>query len=164
MVHPDVVRLVSQIVAAGMSCALITNGWLLPRHITALAAAGLRQLIVSLDSATLVEHEHNRGLTGLEGRLSEGIARARALGRPVQASVTVNRLVDYDRLPDTLRRLGLDDLAFSYPRREPLGSSSLVYGEDSRLVDLDRDELLDALEAIGRLRKQFPVLNPRPPR
>jgi hypothetical protein len=28
-------------------------------------------------------------------------------------------------------------------------------------VDLDRDELLAALDVIGRLRKRFPVLNPR---
>src|SRR5262249_34486769 len=58
-----------------------------------------------------------------------------------------------------LRRLGFDCVSFSYPRREPFGSTSLVYGE-SHLVDLDRDELLAALDAIGRLRKRFPVLNP----
>jgi MoaA/NifB/PqqE/SkfB family radical SAM enzyme len=99
-------------------------------------------------------------LEGLERRLAEGIGRARACGLPVQASVTVSRLVRYDELPDTLQRLGFDDVAFSFPRREPLGSTSLVYGE-SDLVDLDRDELLAALDAIGRLRKRFPVLNPR---
>jgi len=161
LVHPDIVRLVSQIVAAGMSCALITNGWFLPRYIASLAAAGLRQLIVSLDSANLREHDRNRGLRGLQRRIAEGIERAHAYGLPVQASVTVNRLIRYAELPDTLRRLGFDDVAFSYPRREPLGSTSLVYGEDSQLVDLYRDELLAALDAIGRLRKEFPVLNPR---
>jgi hypothetical protein len=65
-----------------------------------------------------------------------------------------------DELPDTLRRLGFDCVSFSYPRREPLGSTSLVYAE-SDLVDLSRDELLTALEAIRRLRKRFPVVNPR---
>lgn len=74
--------------------------------------------------------------------------------------MTVSRLVRYDQLPATLRRLGFDNVSFSYPRREPFGSTSLVYG-DSQLVDLDRDELLAALAAIGALRKQFPVLNPR---
>lgn len=162
LVHPDIVRLVEEIAAAGMACALITNGWFLPRYIASLAAAGLRQLIVSLDSHALAEHERNRGLDGLEQRLAEGIARARACGLPVQASVTVNRLVRYEELPDTLRRLGFDDVSFSYPRSEPLGSTSLVYGEESPLVDLDRDELLAALDAIDRLRKRFPVLNPRP--
>ena len=160
LVHPDIVRLVSQTAAAGMSCAIITNGWFLSRYIASLAAAGLRRLIVSIDSAELAEHERNRGLEGLERRLAESIGRARARGLPVQASVTVSRLVRYDELPGTLRRLGFDDVAFSYPRREPLGSTSLVYGE-SDLVDLARDELLAALDAIARLRKRFPVLNPR---
>jgi MoaA/NifB/PqqE/SkfB family radical SAM enzyme len=160
LVHPEVIRLVSQTVATGISCAIITNGWFLSRYIKSLAAAGLRRLIVSLDSADLAEHKYNRGLEGLEGRITEGIDRAHANGVPVQASVTVNRLVRYGELPDTLRRLGFDCVSFSYPRREPLGSSSLVYGE-SDLVDLDRDELLAALDAIGRLRNQFSVLNPR---
>ena len=160
LVHPDIVRLVSETVAAGISCAVITNGWFLPRHIDRLAAAGLDRLIISIDSANLADHERNRGLEGLESRIAEGIARAHAFRLPVQASVTINRLVRYDELPDMLRRLGFDDVSFSYPRREPLGSSSLVYGE-SDLVDLDRDELLAALDAIGRLRTQFPVLNPR---
>jgi MoaA/NifB/PqqE/SkfB family radical SAM enzyme len=160
LVHPDVVRLVAETAAAGISCAIITNGWFLPRYIEPLIAAGLSRLIVSIDSASLIEHECNRGLEGLERRLAEGIGRARACGLPVQASVTVNRLVDYGELPDTLRRLGFDCVSFSYPRREPFGSTSLVYGE-SHLVDLDRDELLAALDAIGRLKTQFPVLNPR---
>jgi MoaA/NifB/PqqE/SkfB family radical SAM enzyme len=106
LVHPEIARLVSQTAAAGISCAIITNGWFLPRYITSLATAGLDRLIISLDSADLAEHERNRGLDGLERRLAEGIAQARACGLPVQASVTVNRLVRYDELPDTLRCLG----------------------------------------------------------
>jgi MoaA/NifB/PqqE/SkfB family radical SAM enzyme len=160
LVHPEVIRLVSQTVATGISCAIITNGWFLSRYIKSRSAAGLCRLIVSLDSADLAEHERNRGLEGLERRIAEGIDRAHANGVPVQASVTVNRLVRYDELPDTLQRLGFDCVSFSYPRREPLGSSSLVYGK-SDVVDLDRDELLAALDAIGQLRKRFPVLNPR---
>ena len=160
LVHPDIVRLVSETAAAGISCAVITNGWFLPRYIDRLAAVGLDRLIISLDSANLAEHEHNRGLEGLERRIAEGIARARRYGLPVQASVTVNRLVRFKDLPDTLRRLGFDDVAFSYPRRDPLGSTSLVYG-DSNLVNLDSDELLAALAKIDRLRKWFPVVNPR---
>jgi hypothetical protein len=106
------------------------------------------------------EHERNRGLEGLERRLADGAARARALGLPVQASVTVSRLVRYAELPQTLRRLGFDDVSFPYPRREPLGSTSLVYG-DSDLVDLGRDKLLATLDEIRRLRRCFPVMNPR---
>jgi MoaA/NifB/PqqE/SkfB family radical SAM enzyme len=161
LVHPEIVRLVSLTARAGVSCAIITNGWFLPRYITALAEAGINRLIISIDSANLAEHECSRGLAGLEPRIVDGIAQARACGLPVQASVTVNRLVRYDDLPDTLRRLGFDDVSFSYPGREPFGSTSLVYGEDSHLVDFERDELLAALEDIERLRKRFPVLNPR---
>jgi MoaA/NifB/PqqE/SkfB family radical SAM enzyme len=160
LVHRAIVPLVSLTVSAGISCAIITNGWFLPRYIDALAEAGLSRLIMSIDSADLAEHERNRGLEGLERRLAGGIARARERGLPVQASVTVNRLVRYDQLPETLRRLGFDNVAFSYPRREPFGSTSLVYGE-SGLIDLDRDELLTALDAIAQLRRRFPVLNPR---
>jgi MoaA/NifB/PqqE/SkfB family radical SAM enzyme len=111
-VHPDVVRLVSQTVAAGISCAIITNGGFPPRYVAPPAVAGLCQLIVSIDSVTLAEHERNRGLEGLERRVAEGIAQARACGLAVQASVTVSHLVRCDELPDTLRRLGFDDVAF----------------------------------------------------
>src|SRR5215472_17967860 len=62
LVHPDVVRLVSATTAAGIRCALITNGWFLPRFIDRLVDAGLNTLLVSLDSAALAEHERNRGL------------------------------------------------------------------------------------------------------
>jgi MoaA/NifB/PqqE/SkfB family radical SAM enzyme len=160
LVHPDIVRLTSLATGAGISCAIITNGWFLPRYIEALATAGLRQLIVSIDSADLATHEQHRGLEGLERRLIDGIAAARARGLPVQASVTVSRLLCYEKLPNVLRRLGFDDVSFSYPRREPFGSSSLVYGGTSHLIDLDRDELLAALEAIRRMKRKFPVFNP----
>jgi MoaA/NifB/PqqE/SkfB family radical SAM enzyme len=83
---------------------VITNGWFLPRYIDALAAAGLSRLIVSVDSDRLAEHERNRGLDGLTERMAEGIKRAKKLGIPVNESVTVNRLVNYEELPDTLRQ------------------------------------------------------------
>lgn len=159
LVHPSIVDLVSEIVGAGISCAVITNGWFLRRHIDSLLEAGLDRLIVSIDSADTGEHECNRGLPGLEDRLIEGIARARARRVPVQASVTVSRLVRFDELPEKLRRMGFDDVSFSYPRRDPLGSTSVVYG-GSQLVDMEHDELLAALVAIDRLRSRFPVVNP----
>jgi len=161
LVHPDIVRLVADTSASGIQCGLITNGWFLPRYIDALASAGLSRLIVSVDSDRLAEHERNRGLDGLSERMAEGITRAKKLGIPVNASVTVNRLVNYEQLPDTLQRLGLEAVGFSYPRRAPLGSSSLVYDGGSHLVDFNRDELLDAVAAIDRLKSSFPVMNPR---
>jgi hypothetical protein len=74
--------------------------------------------------------------------------------------VTVNRLIDYDRLPELLAELGFDAVTFSYPRREPFGSTSLVFSMDSSLVAFGKDELIDALDKIKALRKRFPVMNP----
>lgn len=60
LVHPDVVRLVSEIATTDVSCAMITNGWFLPRDIDSLVAAGLARLIVSIDSADTAEHDDAR--------------------------------------------------------------------------------------------------------
>ena len=160
LVHPDIVALVQAAAEAGIECGLITNGWFLPEHIDALVAAGLRRLLVSIDSDRMAEHERNRGLSGLRRRIVEGIARARTLGIPSWASVTVTRLVDYEALPEALERLGFDAVSFSYPRREPFGSSSLVYSEHSALLDQQPGELLEALEAIRRMKRSFRVMNP----
>jgi MoaA/NifB/PqqE/SkfB family radical SAM enzyme len=160
LVHPDIVGLVRAAAQAGIECGLITNGWFLPEHIDALVAAGLRRLLVSIDSDRMAKHEHNRGLSGLKRRIVEGIARARKLGIPSWASVTVNRLVDYEALPGALEQLGFEAVSFSYPRREPFGSSSLVYSEHSALLDQKPEELLESLEAIRRMKRRFRVMNP----
>jgi MoaA/NifB/PqqE/SkfB family radical SAM enzyme len=160
LVHPQIATLVSAATQSGMECGLITNGWFLPRSIDDLAAVGLRRLLVSIDSADMEEHERNRGLEGLEARIREGVARSRALGISVCASVTVSRLVRFELLPDILKRLGIDVVAFSYPRREPFGSTSLVYDENSVLIDMSTNELLEALDAIARLKESFRVADP----
>lgn len=160
LVHPGITTLVSSAAQSGMHCGLITNGWFLPRFIDDLAAAGLRRLLVSIDSADMEAHERNRGLSGLEVRIREGVARSRALGIPVCASVTVSRLMRFERLPDALNRLGFDIVSFSYPRREPFGSTSLVYDKNSTLIDMNTNELLDAFDAITRLKRSFRVADP----
>jgi MoaA/NifB/PqqE/SkfB family radical SAM enzyme len=161
LAHPGLVRLVSETTACGIQSAVITNGWFLDRDIGALAQAGLKRLLISIDSAAMEQHEKNRGLPGLERRLIAGIGRARGYGIPVWASVTVSRLVKYEDLPATLKRLGFDSVSFSFPRREPFGSTSLVYDSRSKLIDLSDDELLAALASIETLKRRFPVMNPR---
>jgi MoaA/NifB/PqqE/SkfB family radical SAM enzyme len=160
LVHPDIDALVTSATQAGMECGLITNGWFLTRHIESLARAGLKRLLVSIDSHSMHAHELNRGLNGLGERIRAGVAAARAHGIPSCATVTVNRLVRYDALAETLTKLGFDAVAFSYPRQAPFGSTSLVYDEASKLIDLDKDELLDALHAIARMKRHFRVLDP----
>jgi len=160
LVHPDIVALVQAASRGGIECGLITNGWFLPDYIEPLAAAGLRRLLVSIDSNSMPKHELNRGLVGLRRRIADGIARARTLGIPTSASVTVSRLVDYEALPETLEQLGFHAVTFSYPNREPFASNSLVYSEHSALLDQEPSELLEALAAIRRMKKRFRVLNP----
>jgi len=160
LLHPQIIAMVAATRRAGLKPSLITNGWQLAGKADPLAAAGLQNLLVSIDSADMAAHERNRGLRGVTGRIERGVARMKALGVPVVASVTVSKLVDFDVLPATLRRLGFDAVTFSYPRKEPFGSSSLAYGGESELVDFTDAELDAALGAILRLKRRFPVLNP----
>lgn len=160
LLHPKIVEMVAATRRSGMKPGVITNAWKLPERADALADAGLHNLTVSIDSADMKAHEDNRGLRGLGPRIERGVAAIKARGIPAMASVTVSRLVDFEALPAALRRLGFDAVTFSYPRKEPFGSSSLVYGGNSPLVDFTDEELLGALEAILRLRKHFTVLNP----
>ena len=160
LLHPAIDRLVADACAAGMRPAVITNGWWLPKKIENLVAQGLGTLLVSIDSHSMPVHECNRGLEGLGERIRSGIALARRHHIPVLASVTVNRLVDYDKLPALLAELGFDAVTFSYPRREPFGSTSLVYSTDSSLVAFGKDELIGELDKIKAMTKRFPVMNP----
>jgi MoaA/NifB/PqqE/SkfB family radical SAM enzyme len=143
-----------------MHVALITNGWRLPLKVDRLAAAGLSRLLVSLDSHSMAEHERNRGLPGVGGRIREGVARAKQAGLVTLVCVTVNRLVRISELPPLLRHLGFDAVTFSYPRRDPFPSSSMVYGNTSRLVDFSPEEVAARLGEIKALKRHFPVLNP----
>ena len=160
LVHPKIESLVSHAAGAGIKVGLITNGWFIGRHIDQLAKAGLRSLSISIDSDDMAKHETNRGLSGLGRRIEKGVRRSHDLGIPVWASVTVNRLVDYDALPAALAALGFDAVSFSYPRRAQFGSTSLVYDEQSSLIDMTTEELVTALEAIKRMKGRFPVANP----
>ena len=133
---------------------------MLPKKIDSLVEAGLGTLLVSIDSHSLEVHERNRGLHGVGERIKQGLAVARQNNIPTIASVTVSRLVQYDALPALLQELGFDAVGFSCPRRMPFGSSSMVYNPDSKLVDLNAEELVQALEAIKLLKKKFPVNDP----
>jgi len=160
LLHPEVGGIIADAAQAGMRVALVTNGWLLPSKIDALADAGLRTLTVSLDSGNVATHEQNRGLSGLTARIQRGLERASRYPIFRIASITVSRLVEFEELPQTLSRLGFQAVTFSYPRSEPFGSSSLAYGDKSSLVKFSADELIGMLDSIEGLRATFPVLNP----
>ena len=160
LLHPQVEDLVGDAVLAGFKVALITNGWQLVQKIDRLIAAGLGTLLVSIDSHSLESHEKNRGLIGVADRVREGIKRAKRAGLLTIASVTLSKLLRVDELPVLLDDLGFDAVSFSYPRREPFGSSSMVYGDQSNLVDFKESELLALLEDVKTLKRRYRVLNP----
>jgi molybdenum cofactor biosynthesis enzyme MoaA len=80
LLHPRILEMVAAVRAAGMKPSLITNGWRLPAMADALAAAGLQNLLVSIDSHDLDAHEANRGLRRVRDRIVDGIAAIKAQG------------------------------------------------------------------------------------
>lgn len=162
LMHPDVTEMVSRSVANGMGTALITNGWLLPGKLDELAAAGLKTIYISIDAATAQAHEENRGLKRLMERIRAATARMPGLGITSIAQVAMSKLIpDYHVLGTFLRDLGFEAVAFSYPQRARLGSSSLAWSDTSKLMNFADRELVEAFEAVDNLRREFPVNNPQ---
>jgi hypothetical protein len=117
---------------------------------------------VSIDASEMAVHEENRGLKGLGERIRSATARMPSLGMTALAQVTMSKLIgDYRTLVPLLRNLGFSAVAFSYPQQARLGSSSLAWSSDSRLVNFKSTELVEAFDAVDDLRSVFPVNNPR---
>ncbi|HKU27186.1 MAG TPA: hypothetical protein VJQ54_17055, partial [Candidatus Sulfotelmatobacter sp.] len=145
----------------GMGTALITNGWLLPSKLDELAAAGLKTIYISIDAPSITAHENNRGLKRLVERIRTATSKTQKFGIMTLAQVTISRLIDdYIALGTFLRGLGFEAVAFSYPQRAPLGSTSLAWSESSKLVQFTDAELESALTGADTLRRMFPVSNP----
>jgi len=162
LLHPRIVELVRNATDMGIQPTMVTNGWLLPPKVDALADAGITTLFISIDSHDALVHERNRGLKGCCARIREANARLIARGVTPIASVAMTRLVtDYPALARFCVELGFAAITFSYPRKAPLGSSSLVWSEDSDLVDMSPAELLAAFDAVETARPIIPVHNPR---
>jgi MoaA/NifB/PqqE/SkfB family radical SAM enzyme len=162
LLHPRLADMVAMVVKLGMVPSVITNGWLLSKRLDHLAKAGLKTVYVSIDSASIEEHETNRGLKGLGHRIREATFRMPALGMLPMAQVTMSRLVsDYDALVPLLRDLGFAGVSFSYPQKVALGSTSLAWSSESKLVNFSDAELIAAFEAVKALHGKFPVNNPR---
>jgi MoaA/NifB/PqqE/SkfB family radical SAM enzyme len=162
LLHPRLAEMIEMSVARDMGPAVITNGWLLPMQLDRLAAAGLKTVYVSIDAPAMAVHEQNRGLKGLGERIRAATARMPSLGMTALAQVTMSKLIgDYRTLVPLLRDLGFCAVAFSYPQQGRLGSSSLAWSSDSRLVNFKSTELIEAFDAVDDLRELFPVNNPR---
>jgi MoaA/NifB/PqqE/SkfB family radical SAM enzyme len=160
LLHPSIFEMTAAIAQNDMRPAMISNGWLLPEKIERMIDAGLSSLLFSLDSHDIAAHEKNRGLKGVVERLKTAVAIAKKAGLPTVAVVTVSHLVDFAKMPEILNYVGCDAVSFSYPRKEPFGSSSLVYNPDSDLVDFTGPQLQEAIDGIVALKKHFTVMNP----
>ena len=162
LLHPHLAHMIELAVVKGMGPSLITNGWLLPQKLDELSRSGLQTIYISLDAADLATHDTSRGLKGLGERIRSATSRMRELGMQALAQVTMNKLVrDYRELAPLLRELGFAAVAFSYPQQRRLGSSSLAWSDSSPLVKFTTAELIAAFDSINKLRKEFPVTNPR---
>lgn len=162
LLHPRLEEMIASTVERDLVPAIITNGWLLPARLQALAKAGLKTVYISMDAASIAAHEANRGLNGLVNRIRSAISEMPALGMVPLAQVAMSKLVqDYSALAPFLRDLGFAAVAFSYPQQARLGSSSLAWSDSSQLMKFANGELLAAFEGVDKLRKSFPVNNPR---
>src|SRR6266702_6459964 len=162
LLHPRLAEMIAMSIAKGMGPALITNGWLLSSKLDELAAAGLKTIYVSIDAPLMADHEHNRGLQGLGQRIRGATSRMPSLGMTALAQVTMSKLIsDYQALVALLQELGFQAVAFSYPQRTRLGSSSLAWSSDSELMKFTDAELVRAFEGVDDLRNTFRVNNPR---
>ncbi|TCZ66753.1 radical SAM protein [Roseicella aquatilis] len=162
LLHPKLLEMVRSASAMGIQPTLVTNGWLLPAKVEALADAGVTTLFISIDAADPAVHEKNRGLKGVCERIRDATARLRARGIMAVASVAMTRLIpDYAALARFVKDLGFSAITFSYPRKAALGSNSLVWSEDSALVDMTAAELLAAFDGVEAVRSIIPVQNPR---
>ena len=74
--------------------------------------------------------------------------------------MTLSKLACVAKLPILLEDLGFDAAAFSYPRREPFGSTSMVYSDQSELIDFKPGELAALLDDVKALKRRFRVPNP----
>jgi MoaA/NifB/PqqE/SkfB family radical SAM enzyme len=161
LLHPKLMEMLAAAVEKNMGPAMITNGWLLPAKLDQLAQTGLKNVYISIDSPVIEEHEANRGLKGVCERIKAATSRMPALGITPVAQVAMSRLVkDYGELVPLLRDLGFSAVTFSYTQRARLGSSSLAWSSDSKLVNFSDVELANEFDEIDHLRKLFPVNNP----
>jgi MoaA/NifB/PqqE/SkfB family radical SAM enzyme len=163
LLYPDLLPALRRARDLGLHTLLCTNGSLLtPKVIKDLQAAGLGNLIISLDAPSAAAHDGHRGLPGLTGHIRDLLPLLQRHGLDPVASVTLSRLVDdLEGMVHFLDDLGFKRVTFSYPITR-LGSSYLGFG-DHYSVDFTPEELYGWFGRIKDLKAHSPVaiLNPK---
>lgn len=136
LVHREIGELVAAISDASLRSSLITNGWLLTRKLDDLTAAGLQQVIVSIDGMRET-HDEIRGMAGLFDRAIDGVRAAVAARLAVRVNTTCGprNFRDMPRLQDLLTDLGVGQWELSSLKLErPLGWSAADRADVDEIV------------------------------
>ena len=166
-------EVVARATAKGVRSAVTTNGLLLPKLAGPLAAAGLEELVVSIDGPAEV-HDAIRGRVGSFERAMEGVRAALAAPRPprvsIFAAITEWNIGHLARFAASLRGLRLERLGFMHTvfvAPEAAAAHNAVWGhrypatpsntKDLRLDRYDLDALWAEMAAITALDLPFPV-------
>lgn len=152
---PDIVRGARDL---GLHVTITTNGWLLdPPRIDALAAAGVSQVLVSVDGSHAALHDRLRGRAGAFERAVAGLTHLRQRAPQVHAGIDVvvsrANVADLPALCDLAADLGLDTLRLlPYHACYPF----------ERFSAADREEPLAlAPDDVARLREVLPEVRRR---
>ncbi|WP_405657906.1 cytosylglucuronate decarboxylase [Streptomyces sp. NBC_00079] len=150
LMHRDIIELVRMGTRYGMLMSLITNGLHLPRRIEELAAAGLAQIVVSLDGGSAATHDLYRRSPGTFDAAVRGLRRAIELGIVTRVNTVVGPhnytempqlqrvLIDLDVHQWELSALKLSRSITYDDRENVLAVCEPLYGQDSHLVPLGK--------------------------
>lgn len=111
LLHNEISTLVRTFSSRGKLTSIITNGGHLAERAEDLAAAGLSQVIVSLDGPDAETHDRFRQWPGLFERATRGLVAMRALGIRTRVNTVAgpHNVARLGSLFDVLHELGVED-------------------------------------------------------
>jgi radical SAM protein with 4Fe4S-binding SPASM domain len=149
VLYPDVDRLIRHVTSLGRHLELQTNGlFLTPAKLERLQAAGLRELVISLDGERAT-HDRMRGRIGAFDETVAGISRAVQCGFSVRVTRVIARdedASDFEAFAQRLDALGVAQLSVN--RFSPV---TPVHFLTSRVPDALRwRRFIDEIERVAR--------------
>ncbi len=163
LLYPELAPVLARARELGLTTLVCTNAALLtPARLEEFKAAGLGNLIISIDAPSASVHDDNRGIPGLTSHIREMLPSIRTSGLDPVASVTLSRLIDsLDDLAAFVQALGFRRLTFSYPLTH-LNSTYLGFAphESVDYTPAELDRLFGEIMAL-KDRSPLTILNPR---
>ncbi|ARE20922.1 radical SAM protein [Lactococcus lactis] len=120
----------------GIKCSIITNGSLLSRNVAKLKAAGLSQIIVSIDDIG-ENHNNNRQIKDLYNKAIDGLKRCKELGILTRVN-TVCGPHNYKRMPqlkEEFSKIGVDYWELSALKLEEKIEYDATYDEIHEVIE-----------------------------